>query len=324
MTEPSTSRSAPGSLTDLPQTRLVMVTGKGGTGKTTFAAALALLGAVRGRRTLLVEVDSQRPSLTPIVGFEPHDRPKPCRDRLEVANLTWQPALAEFLEGLVPSSRIVKLVLANPVVGRFLDFTPGSQELVELSAIANASERYDLVVVDMPASGHAYSLLDVTRSAMGLFRSGPVRKRAEELRALLQRPTTRLAFVALPEEMVVNETIETLDKMRRAELLSTDPWLFLNKATLPSLSSAERELLARLDRAARGPLEREFVQAGRWEDELEQATAEASERLRRATGLEPVLVGPAPPGGPPRAVVENVAVPLGRLLGLTRRELVWS
>ncbi len=304
--------------------RLVMVTGKGGTGKTTFAAAIALVAARRGRRTLLCEVDNQRPSMTPIFGRDPGHAPNEVLPKLDMCNVQWSSSLESFLEQLVPSRRVVKLILGNPIVSRFLDFTPGSREIVVLSGIARHVESYDLVVVDMPASGHAFSLLDITRSALGLFRSGPVRKQADELRGLINRESTRLAFVALPEEMVVNETLETIGKMQHYGLLGGDPVVFLNRATLPTLTDEERGLLADLGEEDLGPLQEEFVQAGRWEDELEQATARSRQRLREGTDSEPVLVGPAPPGGKAAAAVLDVAVALGRSAGLTRRDLVWS
>lgn len=303
--------------------RLLMVTGKGGTGKTTFAAALAVLAALRGKRTLLCELDSQRPAMTPIFGLSPAFAPERVREGLDLCNVTWQEALQQFLAGIVPSRRVVGLVTANRMVSRFLDFTPGSQEIVTLSALADHVEGYDLVVADMPASGHAFSLLDITRSALGLFRSGPVRNRAAELREVLARPSTRVALVALPEEMVVNETIETHDRLRRYELLSQTPAVFLNRATLPTLTADERTLLGRLADAPLDPLQAEFVRAGRWEDELEQGTADSMARLGEAFGLQPVLVPPAPPGGVARTVVESVAAHLGRLVGITRRELAW-
>jgi arsenite/tail-anchored protein-transporting ATPase len=304
--------------------RFVLVTGKGGTGKTTFAAALSVLGGVRGKRTLLCEVDTQRSSLAPIFGFEPGFEPENVRPGLDVCNLDWDGSLRMFLNSFIASRRVVSLILSNQIVGKFLDFTPGSQEIVLLSAIAQLGGRYDLVVVDMPASGHAFSLLDITRSALGLFRSGPVRARATELRELITDDDTAVAFVALPEEMVVNETMETLARMRKFGLLGAEPTVFLNRATLPSLSDPERQLLDRLSSADLTEEQSEFVLAGHWEDALEQATAASRKRLGEDLPTPPVLVGPAPPGGVPRTVVGSVAVALGRLVGVTRRELEWS
>lgn len=304
--------------------RLVLVTGKGGTGKTTFAAAIALLGAARGKRVLLAEIDSQRPALTPIFGREPGFAPMKIRDGLDLCNLTSEAALTAFLTALVPSRRVVGLILGNKMVRRFLDFTPGSQEIVTLSALVDHVGKYDLVVADLPASGHAFSLLDVTRSALGLFRSGPVRARAGELRSVLQASSTRIALVALPEEMVVNETLETRERLNRFELLASPPCVFLNRATLPTLTLEERELIRRLAAQPLDPLQAEFVRAGKWEDELEQGTAESADRLLAALGREVVLVPPAQAGGVPKHVVESVAVHLGRLVGVTRRELQWT
>lgn len=310
--------------------RLVLVTGKGGTGKTTFAAALAVLAAARGRRTLLLEIDAQRPSLAPVFGFSPGFAPRvvPGQPRLEVGNLTWPEALESYLTAMVPVGRLVKLVLSNPIVSRFIDFTPGSQELIELSVIASAAERYDLVIVDMPATGHAFSMLDIVRSAVSLFRSGPVRTRAEQLRDLLAAPSTHIALVALPEEMVVNETLETIDRFDKGRLLSGPPTVFLNRASAPSGTPDERELLARLAAAELSPAQAEFVAAGLWESRLEAATARALERLEEGGAMR--ISGPAvlvpPVGGVsgPRDVVARIATHLGRNLGLTERELTWS
>lgn len=317
-------QSAAGPVERLLDSRLVMVTGKGGTGKTTYAAALAVLGAVRGRRTIIVELDNQRPSLTAVFHQEPKFLPAPVRPNLDLANLAWDGALHAYIESVVPSRRVTNLILNNPVVAKFLDFTPGSREMVILSAVGALVGKYDLVVVDMPASGHAFSLLDITRSAMGLFRSGPVRTRATELKALISDARTEVVLVALPEEMVVNETLETIARMRSFQMLHHAPTVFLNRATLPSLTAAEREVLQRLASPTLTPLEREFVLAGRWEDGLEQATAAAQAHLQEQLGTSPILVPPSAPGGVPRDTVEAVAVHLGRAVGATRREIAWS
>jgi len=319
---PSPARP-PDPLRALLDSKLVLVTGKGGTGKTTFSSALAVLGAATGRRTLLAEIDSQRPAFTPIFGTEPAFAPTRIRDGLDFCNLRWMDALNAFLKGLVPSRRVVNLILANRMVSRFLDFTPGSQEIVTLSALSEHVGKYDLVIADLPASGHAFSLLDVTRSALGLFRSGPVRSRAQELRGMLLADTTRAALTALPEEMVVNETIETGNKLQHYELVGHPPLVFLNRATLPTLVAEERALIHRLAAERLDPIQAEFVRAGRWEDELEQGTAESAGRLTGALGYEPVMIPPAPAGGSPRQIVESVAAHLGRQVGVTRRELQW-
>jgi hypothetical protein len=141
---------------------------------------------------------------------------------------------------------------------------------------------------------------------------------------MIHARTTRMALVALPEEMVVNETIETVERMRKFELLVHPATVFLNRATLPTLSDDERALLERLGSAELDPLQREFVRAGRWEDELEQGTRASTTRLREALGADPVLVPPGPPGGDLAETVKSVAVHLGRQVGVSRRDLPWK
>lgn len=312
------------SLNELLQSRLLMVTGKGGTGKTTFAAALGVLASVKGKRVVVCEVDTQRPALPAIFQREVHFMPVEVAPNLAACNITWAEALQAYLGRSLPMKRLVKMVLDNPLISRLLDITPGSREVVILSRVGNLLEEYDLVVVDMPASGHAFSLLDILSTLLTLFRSGPVRARALELQAIIHDLRTRMVFLAIPEEMVVNETLETWGKMEKAGLLGGSPFVFLNRATLPSLTEEERALISRLAAQPLDPLQREFAQAGVWEDRLEVATSSASSRLEEAFGQEPLLVPPAGVGSNPRAVVGKVALHLGRAVGVSRKELPWT
>jgi anion-transporting ArsA/GET3 family ATPase len=307
------------SVASLLEGRLTLVTGKGGTGKSTVAAALAVLAAARGRRVLLAEVDMSRPATTALFGVEPGNEPTAVQPRLDLVNVTYGPSLVGFIGSVVPVRRIVNMVVENPIIRRFLDFTPGAREMVTLSRIVQLAPKYDLVVVDLPASGHAFSLLDVTRSALGLFRSGPMRERARALRDVLEAETTRTALVALPEEMVVNETLETFGRFETFGLLSRRPVILLNRATPPTLTEPEQVLIDRLALADLPPNAAEFARAGRWEGQLERETAAALTRLADVSA--PVLIPPATEGGQPAEVLRSVAVNLGRQVAVTRRML---
>lgn len=304
--------------------RLVMVTGKGGTGKTTFAAALASIQAARGRRCLLCEVDTQRAALEPIFGFEPELTPRQVSPGLDVCNLVWPDVFGLYLKTMVRVDRIAKLILANPLVMRFIDFTPGSQELVILSVLYDLLDRYDVVVVDMPASGHAFSLLDITRSAASLFRTGPLRARVDQLVEMLRDPRSRMVFVALPEEMVVNETIETWQRLADGDLLGAKPMTFLNRATVPSLSRDERTLLGRLDATGLDHDAHAYLAAGKWEARMEDRTWSSLQRLSTSMRAAPLLVPAVAVGEGPRGVTAGVALALGRHVGLTRKDLPWT
>jgi anion-transporting ArsA/GET3 family ATPase len=281
-------------LTKLLGSRLVMVTGKGGTGKTSLSAAIGMLSAERGRRTLIVEVDNFHPSLTRLFGRAPTYTPLMVSERLGICNITWNTALKDWLVQTVKSKRVSKLILDNRMATVFLDATPGAREIVILSKVLHLLDSWDQVVVDMPASGHALGILRVPRTATRLMRTGPVRERAEQLLELFRSPTTSLAIIGLPEEMVVNETLELWEKIRDQVPELQRPKVFLNRSSSPSLTDDEVALLSRLeaslveggDNAAR-----ELLQAGRWEQELEVATASSLQRLEETLG-EPTVAFP--------------------------------
>lgn len=281
-------------LTKLLSSRLVMVTGKGGTGKTSLSAAIGSLSAERGRRTLIVEVDNFHPSLTRLFGQPPRYEPVMVSERLGICNITWNAALMDWLEQTVKSKRVTKLILENRMATVFLDATPGAREIVILSKIHHLLESWDQVVVDMPASGHALGILRVPRTATRLMRTGPVRERAEQLLELFRQPTTCLAIIGLPEEMVVNETLELWQKLRDQVPELQAPKVFLNRSSSPSLTEDEVTLLDRLEESYAGSGDAaalELLQAGRWEEELETSTQSSMQRLEEMLG-EPTVSFP--------------------------------
>ena len=308
----------------LVDSRLVLVTGKGGTGKTTYAASIGRIKAAKGQRTIVCEIDSQRPAMPSIFGQSTAYEPQEVAPNLSVCNLTWTEALVTYLERSIPMSGIVRKILENEVVNRFLDFTPGSRELAILSRLGQLVEEYDAVVVDMPASGHALSLLVVLKSILQLFRAGPVRDRAQELGQLLEQKTTVIAFVALPEEMVINETLETMEKFKNKDLFGGEPIVLLNRGTIPSLTEDELDVMEYLNTLSLSSEAADFVRAGRWESGLERDTQESIERLADGFGFSPVLIPPRPAGGTQREVVQHVSVSLGRQVGLAKRDLSWT
>lgn len=265
---------------DLVYGKLVLVTGKGGVGKTTVSAAIAQLAAAQGRKTLLVEFDNQHPSTTAIYGQAPTYEPRSVAPDLYVANLDWMNALAEWVERVVGIRRVVGMILKNRMVQRFLDATPGSREVVLLSKLVWLCEEYDLVVVDLPASGHAVSVLQIPWMVMRLFATGPIRQKGEEAKALLGDPGTHLVMVAIPEEMVVTETLETWARLKEQAPVVKIPLVVLNQSARPTLDDGETALLDRLsDTVGDDHAAGDLVRAGRWEAVLERSTAEAHERL---------------------------------------------
>ena len=282
---------------------LVMVTGKGGTGKSSLASAIGSMSAAHGRRTIVAEVDSFQPALERTLGAEPSFAPREIRKNLYVTNITWRDALNDWLKNTIAAEKIVRMILKNRVVQLFLDATPGVRETVILSRICALADEYDQVVVDMPASGHALAILRVPHIATSLLKGGPIRERSEQIISLLGDSATSMCIVGLPEEMVVNETIELWGKLKSQNPELGDPLLFLNRSSMPSSTMEEKQLLLDLSNATDlNAEEEELLLAGRREERLEESTAEALSRLEEAVNCSIInlprlgALGGLPPG----------------------------
>ncbi len=293
-------------------TRVLFLSGKGGTGKTTVAAAIGALLAAQGRRVLIAELDNQRPSLTSIFGVKPVYAPTVVRPGLSVCNVEWTSALDDWIADIVSLPRVVRMITHNRMVSLFLEATPGARDLMVLMRVMRLSTQYDHLVVDMPASGNAVAMLSVAVTAQRLFDSGPIRRCAEELLTLYRQPDTRVVLVAIPEEMVVTETVETAQKLA-AELPGlVVPLILLNRATPPSLSAAEIALMERLAEGVEPGLAAEVLAAGWWERDLEEATRSALARLREAVSAPIVALPVLARGEGAARVVGQLAAALAR------------
>jgi anion-transporting ArsA/GET3 family ATPase len=225
--------SAMGSAARVLDRRLVVVTGKGGVGKTTIAAGLALAAAERGLRTIVVELGDQRrlPTLFMSASVDADERPDETAgvgaetvlaENLWSVTIDPDRALLEWLQAL--GGRIPGRVLAGS--GTFQYFAaaaPGAKELVSMVKIwelthderwRKRAQRYDLIVLDAPATGHALGLLHSPWTFGAIARVGPIFGQAERVRELLQDDTqTAYVAVAQPTDMAVGETLDL-----RAEL----------------------------------------------------------------------------------------------------------
>ena len=302
-----------------------MLTGKGGTGKTRVAAALGLASGEAGRRVLVVEVDAQRSALAEAFGTPITDTPTPVASNVWAANITFKPALRDWLDRTVRVSRIVGMILKNPMVSVFLDVTPGAREIVILSAVVGHLDNFDQVIVDMPASGHAVGMLKIPDTAHRLMRTGPIHDRAGEIMAVLRGPDTAMGIVALPEEMVVNETVELYENLGEILPDLKVPLVFLNRCAAPTMTDDEHKLLARLSATPELSDEaKELLLAGRWDGELERATADSLGRLHSEIG---VTVVPFPrlgvlggfQGGPVKVTQQMANALRRRMLMETRK-----
>jgi anion-transporting ArsA/GET3 family ATPase len=205
--------------------KLLVVTGMGGTGKTTLAAAIGMLAAGRGQRTIVVEVgqENRLPSLFGIAAPRP-GVPTRLQERLSSISIDPDRALLEWLQVL--GGRVPGRVLASS--GTFQYFAaaaPGAKELVTMVKIWQLTRgegqrggggSYDLVVLDAPATGHALGMLGSPRTFGAIARVGPIAGQTRQLQELLESPS-RSAYlaVALGTEMAVTEALELQDGLRK-------------------------------------------------------------------------------------------------------------
>ena len=197
--------------------RLVIVTGKGGVGKSTLAAALALESAREGRKTLVCEVNAKE-RITQLLGHPPVGAELTLvEDNLWAVNARPQEAMREYALMILKFESIYNAVFENKVVQYFLRFIPSLQELVLLGKILyhlkekrpDGSWRFERVIVDAPATGHAVTFFSVPQVLLDTLPPGAMANEAKWMRDFLVDPTTTAAvLVCLPEELPVNETLE--------------------------------------------------------------------------------------------------------------------
>lgn len=197
--------------------RLLIVTGKGGVGKSTVAAALAQACARAGKKTLVCEVNA-RERVSHLLGHEEvGSEISRLEENLWGVDVRPEEAMREYALMKLRFKSVYKAVFENRFARYFLRFVPSLQELVMLGKILyhvqekqpDGQWRFDVVVMDAPATGHAISFLSVPQVLLDTVPPGPLATEAEKMRDLLvDRDVTAAVLVALPEEMPVNETLD--------------------------------------------------------------------------------------------------------------------
>jgi anion-transporting ArsA/GET3 family ATPase len=221
---------------DLLDRRLLFVTGKGGVGKSTVAAGLALLSAARGQRTLVCEVDAKGGLAgffeSGPTGFTPSE----VQPQLFAMAMDTEESLKEYLSLQL---KVPLLARIGPLARTF-DFVanaaPGVKEILTVGKLAweVVEDHYDMVVVDSVASGHIVGQLAAPKGINELVSVGVVRHQTEWMLDVLEDPArTGVVIVAAPEEMPVNETIELSERL--AEETDVDLAAVIVNRVLPEL-----------------------------------------------------------------------------------------
>lgn len=279
-------------MVDLLDRKLILITGKGGTGKTTVAAALAWLAASRGKRTLVCEVDAKGNLAdffeTGPTGFEERE----IAPNLWAMSMDTEASLKQYLSLQLK----IPLVARIGPLAKMFDFVasaaPGVREIVTVGKLCweVREKHYDLIVVDASATGHIVGQLSAPQAINQLVQVGLVRQQTGWMLDILEdHSTTGLVIVATPAEMPVNETLDLTERLRsetKVELAAVVvnrvlPELFGRgeEEVFDRVDTADgRELLDRVLGGSSGPL----LEAARLTVTMRRSRTEHLERLREA------------------------------------------
>jgi anion-transporting ArsA/GET3 family ATPase len=205
-------------LDDLLSRRLVVLSGKGGVGKSVVGSAVALAARARGKRVLLAEVGAPVEAARLLGGPPSRGHEAEVRPGIFTLNIDPAKAMEEYVRHVVKLDMLVRRILESPVYQRFFAAAPGLKELIVLGKIMVLEEahlrfshrpQWDLIVLDAPATGHGLAFLKVPLAASQAIPVGPVGHNARRVLALLRDPRkTALVVVAVPEEMAVVEAVQ--------------------------------------------------------------------------------------------------------------------
>ena len=209
----------PGTVDDLLDKRLIMISGKGGVGKTTFAAALAVRAARRNRRVLLAQMNSPR-GLGQLLGCEePKPEAKSAKgiEGLSIVNLDPQRAVEQFGSLRLKHKALMRTLLHNRAVKFFIRAIPGLDALslmgrtwyYTIEENGDGEYRFQTVILETPGLGHLVRLLRLPEIVLDAVPDGPLRNDAHQIASLIRDPQRcSVVVVTLAEELPVRETIE--------------------------------------------------------------------------------------------------------------------
>ncbi|TDD27515.1 ATPase [Kribbella turkmenica] len=210
--------------------RLHVVTGKGGTGKTTVAAAMALSLAEQGKRVLLVEVEGRQGlaqlfDVPPLPYVERRIAQGPGGGDVFALAVDAEAALLEYLDMYYHLGRAGKALDKVGAIDFVTTIAPGLRDVLLTGKVYEATRRkshgrlaYDAVVLDAPPTGRIAPFLNVNHEVADLAKVGPIRNQADAIMGMLRSDVTRIHLVTLLEEMPVQETLDAVGQLEALDL----------------------------------------------------------------------------------------------------------
>jgi len=275
---------------DFPDVRLHVVSGKGGTGKTTVAAALALALAGGGRRVLLIEVEGRQGiaqlfDSPPLPYSERSVAVAPGGGEVYALAVDPEDALLDYLHmfyRLSPTGIPARTLRRMGAIDFATTIAPGMRDVLLTGKVKEVVVRsargrpvYDAVVLDAPPTGRIARFLNISHEVSGLARVGPIKNQSEGVMAVLRSPQTAVHLVTLLEEMPVQETVDAVAELQAIDLPVGG--IIVNAVRAPLLDPAD------LTAAEAGTLDVQALAAG-----LEKAGLDAPDDVVAALAGEAV------------------------------------
>jgi anion-transporting ArsA/GET3 family ATPase len=232
--------------------RLLVVTGKGGTGKSTLTAALGVAAAKRGKKVLVCEVVAKERVADLLGKPSSGTEIRELLPNLFSVHVRPREAMREYALMTLKYETLYKIAFENAAARYFLSAAPSLAEIVMLGKVwwhathdlERGRPRWDLVILDAPATGHGLTFLTVPEVFLRLVSEGPLARDMLGMQDLLKNPSQcSTCIVTLPEEMPANEAIE-LHRALKTHELPLGP-LFLNGVFEPRFTPQERQAVVR-------------------------------------------------------------------------------
>lgn len=235
----------------------MLLTGKGGVGRSTVTAALSVMAQKHGKRVLVTEIGEEGDDYSPLAAHFQRERLPPVPEEIAPGvmgvTLVARTGQEQFLRDVLHAGPLAKAALSSETLRRLLNAAPGFKEMGVYYQLlsylraknSNGTNKYELILVDMPATGHAVMLTALPEYLLKLVPIGPVADALREGIQYLNDPKTSTAWVVtLPETLPVSECLELISGLESSRM--TVGGVFLNRVAVDPFTPAERQAMEAL------------------------------------------------------------------------------